>query len=347
MEKIRIIDIARKAGVSAGTVDRVIHERGEVSEDTRNKILKIINELGYTPDLVARALASKKKIKIGILIPDKETSSSYWSYPEKGMNTAINEIKHFGITASYYLFNLHQKESFEDKAAAMLKSGVDAVVIAPLFKNEASSLIDNLHHLNIPCVLVDTDIPDSASLSYVGQNSYKSGRVAAQLLSYSYTGKGDVLILTIARAHENMSHLQQRVQGFKDYFNTVKNKPAIYEVTVNETSDLELFEVLDNPFKKEISIVFVPNSRAFKVADYLSNVNKLGVKILGFDILEQNKEHLMKGNIDFLINQRPEDQGYIGIMTLYNKLVVKKEIERYQYSPIEIITSENIEFVVK
>ena len=63
-KNIRILDIAKKAGVSIGTVDRVLHQRGEVSEETREKILKIIREFDYRPNILASTLASKKIINL-------------------------------------------------------------------------------------------------------------------------------------------------------------------------------------------------------------------------------------------------------------------------------------------
>ena len=64
----RIKDIALKAGVSIGTVDRVLHKRGEVSDGTKVKIQKIIDELDYRPNLLASSLASKKSVLIACLL---------------------------------------------------------------------------------------------------------------------------------------------------------------------------------------------------------------------------------------------------------------------------------------
>ena len=58
-----IKDIASLANVSIGTVDRVLHNRGEVNPDTRNRVMSFIEELGYTPNLIAKSLALKKALK--------------------------------------------------------------------------------------------------------------------------------------------------------------------------------------------------------------------------------------------------------------------------------------------
>jgi LacI family transcriptional regulator len=63
--KIRIKDIAEKAGVSIGTVDRVLHNRGDVRSETREKILQIVKEMGYTPNLFCQITCIKKDLSAG------------------------------------------------------------------------------------------------------------------------------------------------------------------------------------------------------------------------------------------------------------------------------------------
>ena len=70
MVKLTIIDIANLAGVSKSTVSRVINNDKHVSNKTRKKVLKIINEMGYVPDDIARSLITKKTYTIGLIIPD-------------------------------------------------------------------------------------------------------------------------------------------------------------------------------------------------------------------------------------------------------------------------------------
>ncbi len=60
-KNIRIKDIARLAGVSAGTVDRVLHNRGRVSEEALQKITEVMKQIDYKPNLIARTLGSNKK----------------------------------------------------------------------------------------------------------------------------------------------------------------------------------------------------------------------------------------------------------------------------------------------
>ena len=81
---IRIKDIALKAQVSTGTVDRVIHNRGRVAEEVKSRVLKIIKDLNYEPNLMARMLGSKKQYHIAALFPD-HSYDNFWLGPKSGI----------------------------------------------------------------------------------------------------------------------------------------------------------------------------------------------------------------------------------------------------------------------
>ena len=70
------------AGVSAGTVDRVMHNRGEVSEASRAKVQKILDEINYQPNMFAIGLAAKKKYSIYCLIPYYKENDYWYSVAE-------------------------------------------------------------------------------------------------------------------------------------------------------------------------------------------------------------------------------------------------------------------------
>src|SRR3569833_1318815 len=93
---VRIKDIAIKAKVSTGTVDRVLHKRGRVSEKVKTRILKIIEEMNYQPNLMARALGSNRVYQLASLIPD-HNYDSYWLAPKSGIEKAEAELKQYCV----------------------------------------------------------------------------------------------------------------------------------------------------------------------------------------------------------------------------------------------------------
>jgi LacI family transcriptional regulator len=70
------------------------------------------------------------------------------------------------------------------------------------------------------------------------------------------------------------------------------------------------------------------------------------IKIVGFDLLPPNLHYLRKNKISFLINQNPEQQGYQGLINIYNYLVLKKNVEPLQYLPLDIVVTENVQYYI-
>jgi LacI family transcriptional regulator len=79
------------------------------------------------------------------------------------------------------------------------------------------------------------------------------------------------------------------------------------------------------------------------VARYLQKLNKKTI-LIGYDFLEENIDLLNEGSIDFLICQKPGEQAYKGIMTLYKHLVMALPVEEIVFMPIDIITKENYSY---
>lgn len=90
-DRIRIKDIAQMAGVSVGTVDRVLHSRSGVSESSRIKVEEILKKLNYQPNMYASALASNKKYRFAYLLPS-HNEGDYWKDVERGMQQAITRF---------------------------------------------------------------------------------------------------------------------------------------------------------------------------------------------------------------------------------------------------------------
>ena len=86
------------------------------------------------------------------------------------------------------------------------------------------------------------------------------------------------------------------------------------------------------------------NSRVSQLANYLKERKINNVRLIGYDLLPDNVRLLKEGYIDFLISQRPEEQGYTGVITLFNKIFLNKDVVRKHYMPIDIIAKENLDY---
>lgn len=112
MDKIRIKDIAERAGVSVGTVDRVLHNRPNVSKPAREKVEKALKEMKYQPNVYASALAYNKSYTFYMLIPQHE-SEAYWEEIEQGAKKAIEVRRDFHIDVKIMYYERFNNDSFE------------------------------------------------------------------------------------------------------------------------------------------------------------------------------------------------------------------------------------------
>ncbi|MFZ6009181.1 MAG: substrate-binding domain-containing protein [Bacteroidota bacterium] len=346
VKNVRIKDIAQLAGVSVGTVDRVLHNRGRVSEDALKKVMTVLDQIDYKPNLIARTLGANKSYRIAALIPNPQ-QDPYWASTKAGISQAEAEWLRYGVTIEQYFFNLYDKNSFKSVAEAVTHAKPDGILVAPIFYHETLPFFDIIKKSEIPFVLFNTNIPEASALSFIGQNLFESGRVGAELMYLAQQGKPGVLaVLHINEDLDNSVHLLEKEKGFREYFNA-KNHSG-YEVrTLNLNNPSEpIFEKQLSSFLSDpnLSGIFVSTSKAtYLIASFLEKHNRRGLTLIGYDMLDQNIQYMKKGIIDFLINQNPKRQAFLGINHLVCYLVLKKESPQKDLLPLEIITRENLD----
>lgn len=338
-------EIARRAKTSIGTVDRVINNRTGVSPKTKERIEQIIKELNYQPNIFARRLASKKIIKLAVLIPAVSPETDYWEAPLAGVTKAAAEIKPYGITVEEFLFDQNDKASFNAKTKAILEDEFDGVLMAPMFIEESKIFLKACSQKEIPCVFINSDIPDTNSLSYIGPDLYRSGYLSAHLMNYLVADTHKILIVNISKEIDNHHHVLRKEEGFRAYFSNNNILKTIDKVDIRKTDYPSIKKELKTALKKkDVKAIFVTNSRVAAVAKYFAEENIQDVVLIGYDYIKDNIEALKNGTIDFLICQKPLEQGYMGIMNLYNHLIHASIINKTYFMPIDIITKENYAF---
>lgn len=323
-------------------MDRVIHNRGEVSAKTAERVNAVIEKLGYRPNLIARSLATKVNYSLAIFLPDSTDTNDYWHYPILGVRQALGEISDHGINIKFYFFDLKRKEDFLEKSKKLISDTPDVVITAPMFMGNENTVFTQLDQNKIKYVLIDSDISESSRMAFVGQHSERSGQVAGRLMSSLINAGDNILITNIQSGSDIIPVIQKRVKGFSNYISEHNASSKITELNIpldSNNSDI-LTQQIEN---LQIKGVFVPSSRAHIVADLLKTQNVNGIKIIGYDLIKSNIKYLKDGLIDCLISQRPAKQGYHGVMSLFNYLVKKETNLQNIILPIDIILKENVD----
>ncbi|WP_020533319.1 substrate-binding domain-containing protein [Flexithrix dorotheae] len=345
MKKYTINDIAQMAEVSRGTVDRVLHGRGKVSEDAAKKVKAVLKKINYQPNIIARTLKANKTYKIVALLPDYK-KDIYWHEPTLGVNDAFKNFQHFGIVVITKQFDPDQSSSFTDFTNETLKENPDAILLSPFFYKESITFLKDCKKLNIPVVTFNTPISEVRAKTFIGQDLVQTGKLAARLMHLEKEDTGKIIIINVNENDENSHHIEEKSKGFHAFFNKLGAK-KLEIITLNvelsksfkSSPEMSLLKKLKNDIK---GILFT-TSRAYQIIPYLPDFQQK-VCVIGYDLLEENIALLKQDKIQFLINQHPKKQAYIGINLLTDYLVFKKEIPENKFLPIDIATKENFMF---
>ncbi|NOU61321.1 LacI family DNA-binding transcriptional regulator [Marinifilum caeruleilacunae] len=343
--KIRIKDIAEQAGVSVGTVDRVLHNRGEVAEETKKKILDIAKANNYHPNLIARALTSKKQCIFATLMPSPTEEDIFWKRPLSGISDAATELEQFQVKIEKFFFDHYNEQDFIQQTKEILKLRPAGVVFPPIFKQESLDFIQKLEKQNIPYVFLESKIKDCNYLAYVGSDGYHSGRVAANVVDFSTPKNGDILIINLAKNLENIHHLNKRTQGFLSYFmDHGRNTGLKINIEIPTSNTALIKEKLNAVLSKNqnIKAIYITGSKVHKIAEYLIHNNLDEITLVGFDPIEQNIKYLKQGTINYLIGQHPYQQGFKAIKKLFDHVMLHNTISRDEILPVDIINRESI-----
>lgn len=339
---IRIKDIAKLVGVSVGTVDRVIHNRGEVSKESYEKIMAALETTGYKPNLIARTLGSNKTYRVGALIPNPQ-QDEYWKKSADGVQQALEEWGQYGVRIEPFYFDLYDKDSFKSVSEKIWQTEFDGILIAPIFYQEALQFSERCAEKNLPFVLFNNTIPEAKPLTFVGQNLYESGRVGAELL-HTGQSEGTFAILHIYDDIHNSLHLYEKEKGFNDYFLEQGPQFDVVSLGVSTPNETEIQEKIQALIKQpNLKGILVTTSKgASTVSTLLAKEGKNNIRLVAYDLLQRNIDSLKAGLIDFIINQDAKRQASLGISKLVNYLLFKKELPPAYLFPLEIISKQNL-----
>lgn len=188
MANATIYDVAGKAGVSLATVSRVLNSPDKVNEDTRERVLAVIKELGYRPNAIARGLASRKSTTVGIVLSDVTRAST-----SQLLGGIIDIAKKYNY--SIKLFSMSGDADIKDTIKTVIAEQVDGILFLDdeLDEKQMEMVRKEFDDANIPMILTNViynsdDIP-SVSVDYhraayeITKEMIKNGRKDIYLLS--------------------------------------------------------------------------------------------------------------------------------------------------------------------
>lgn len=317
-----IKDVAKRAGVSVTTVSRVLNNRGYISEVTRKKVYKAMEELDYQPNEVARSLFRKKSNVIGLIVPTV-------AHPFFGELTSYLEIYAYSRGYKVLICNSQLDESKEQEYVWMLRRNqVDGIIMA-----SHTLEVEEYKKLNLPVVAFDRFI--SSQIPYVASDNYQGGKLAAELLLERgctkiahMCGNLNLDMLANQRHHAFMNVADER----KIPYFSVETDVNVFEVDEYEKLLTEL--LVEHP---DIDGLFL-NSDIMAIAA-MKVCNKLGkrvpqeMKIIGYD--DVSIASLVSPQIT-TIRQPLEKMSQLSVQ-LIEDLVNKRSVSVENCLPVELV----------
>lgn len=162
--KVTIKDVAKKAKVSLTTVSHVINNKpyARISKSTRERVLKVVSELNYKPNIIARGLAIRKSTLVGVLLPDID--SSFYARILQGIENVANK---FDYSILLYTTSYNAEKELE-VVEILIEKRVDGLIIVPTFTKEDVFWYNELKENRIPFIVIGNYIGDESI--YVNQS---------------------------------------------------------------------------------------------------------------------------------------------------------------------------------
>ncbi len=334
--------IAELAGVSRGTVDRALHNRGRVKPEVAERIRSIAAELGYQPHPAGQALAlSGKSYRFGIYVQSLRTPTMEIVY--NGVKKAVEELTPLGVDAQIITNPNFDKKAELDAIDTLLDSGCQALAIIPTTDSEIVERVNQVVADGIPVITFNCDIPDSNRMCYVGMDNDKGGKTAAALMGYMLPNGGKVLPIT-AHLTNNAHHL--RITSFSDVIQTDFPNLELLPLQGCFDSDTFAYEITKYSLQQhpDLQGIYAACHGAHGIVRAVNEAGLTGkVRIISFDLNDYNVADLRRGHTTLILDQHPELQGYRALRILYD--YVAKGIapaDRNAFTDFSIITKYNL-----
>lgn len=340
---LTIKDIAHLAGVSRGTVDRVLNNRGSVKPETAEKVRSIIKAVNYTPNLAGKSLAIKKKnLKLGFILFDP-SKNPFFKEVLNGIHSQYDILKDYGIHLELRYTDLDTPERQIATIEELQQEGIHGLAITAINHPLVVKKLKDLTSKGIPVVTANSDIPDCGRIAYIGSNYYESGKTAAGLLHLICNSPVNVGI--VIGSHW-MHCDSQRVSGFSQQIADNYSNIKIVHTAVNLSDDIESYTSTRQMLQKfpEINALYLAASGIKGACRAVSDMQLNDtIKILSHDAAPDTCRLIEEGVIAATITQQPFVQGTkpLEILTDYLGMGIPPESEHI-YTKIEIKIKENL-----
>ena len=209
-----IATIARRAGVSSGTVDRVIHGRGRVKPETEARVRAVMEELDFQPNSLGRAFyMARQNNKIGVLVAQRE--ADFQAMILDGVAAGADYARQHGIQVLTETADPDDEAAYLAALERLVAADVRGLALRGIPSRTLAARLAALRACGMPVLAFNEDVPPALRDCFVGQNDRQSGACAAYLMGQLCAGGGPILIVGVTE--QNWSS-RERIAGFMEQY---------------------------------------------------------------------------------------------------------------------------------
>ena len=338
-----IKQIAEITNVSRGTIDRVLNNRGGVSPETEKKVRTAIEVLNYLPNKAGKNLAiRKKKLKFGFILFSPSNYNPFFEAVEVGINEKAMELQEFGVSVDIRHTQFNDPSQQLELLDYFFINEYDGIAIAALNSPDIANKINEISEKGIPVVTVNTDIPNSSRLAYVGSNYYKCVEVAANVMGLITQGSAR---LGIVNGSYNIMCLTERSAGFIDYISKHYTGIQIIDTVYNNQYDeIENYLITKRMIEahKEIDSIYLAAAGVTAACKAVAESGR-DIQVIAYDSVPSTRRLLEENVISAIIDQEPLYQGKMPLEILFEASTIgTASIKEFYYTDAIIKIRTNI-----
>lgn len=325
---VTIKDIARMSGVSRGTVDRVVHNRGGVVPEVEERVRILLDKFEYIPNKAGKILEARRNpLKIGCFLP--LIGNDFFDDVLAGFRSAEDDLSDFGVSIDVSVIRGYEINEHESAINKLVQEGCKALCLTTVDVPEIRECVNRIIKSGIPVITVNTDISDTDRLCYIGSDYNEGGRVSGKLMNM--IGENDLRILIVTGSKKIKGH-NERIDGFLHTLSEYGTRHNIINISESLDDNDIAYHVVLNVLKEYpcINCVFVAGGGAYGIC---LAIRESGIRLLHktsvvvFDDVESTKCMIRSGDIDFTICQEPHRQGSEAIHRMFNYFISNKMIK--------------------
>ena len=334
-------DLAKAAGVSLATVDRVLNGRPGVRKATIDRVNRVIRELGFVRDLSAANLARKRDYRFLFVLPD--STGQFMSEIINRINEANQVFALERMHADILRISENDAHSISTALDAVDPATVDGVAIMAPASPQVRDAIDRLRRRNVCVVAFISKQPNAESREFIGIDNTAAGRTAARLMGrFAHDGPGWLLV--VCDSMQLLDNLERRY-GFDSVINQEFAHLSVLPSLETFGDRQRTRAILENVFRQEHDLrgVYVMSSEADRVVSPLREItDRRSLTVIAHERTPFTESALRNQTIDAVITQNSGHLVRSALRTLKAMLDGRDTIESQETVRIEILVQDNL-----